>query len=60
MLRLLLSKGADPSIRNLENDQPAHLLQSGPRGDQVSRQNQDVGQSRYQPSCTLISGTEVK
>ncbi|XP_046890538.1 NF-kappa-B inhibitor delta isoform X1 [Hypomesus transpacificus] len=35
MLRLLLSKGADPSIRNLENDQPAHLLQSGPRGDQL-------------------------
>lgn len=36
ILRLLLSKGADPSIRNLENDQPAHLLQSGPQGEQVS------------------------
>ncbi|KAK2844426.1 hypothetical protein Q5P01_011085 [Channa striata] len=34
ILRLLLNKGADPSIRNLENDQPAHLLQSGPQGDQ--------------------------
>ncbi|XP_029927962.1 LOW QUALITY PROTEIN: NF-kappa-B inhibitor delta-like [Myripristis murdjan] len=32
MLRLLLGRGADPSIRNLENDQPAHLLQSGHRG----------------------------
>uniref|UniRef100_A0A4W5M9C3 Uncharacterized protein n=1 Tax=Hucho hucho TaxID=62062 RepID=A0A4W5M9C3_9TELE len=36
MLRLLLSGGADPSIRNLENDQPAHLLQNGPHGEQVS------------------------
>ncbi|XP_074540277.1 NF-kappa-B inhibitor delta [Halichoeres trimaculatus] len=35
ILRLLLSGGADPSIRNLENDQPAHLLQSGPRGEQL-------------------------
>ncbi|KAK2910363.1 NF-kappa-B inhibitor delta [Channa argus] len=35
ILRLLLNKGADPSIRNLENDQPAHLLQSGPQGDQL-------------------------
>lgn len=37
ILRLLLSAGADPSIRNLENDQPAHLLQSGLQGEQVSR-----------------------
>ena len=37
ILRLLLSRGADPSIRNLENDQPAHLLQSGLQGEQVSR-----------------------
>lgn len=36
ILRLLLSRGADPSIRNLENDQAAHLLQSGPQGEQVS------------------------
>lgn len=36
ILRLLLSRGADPSIRNLENDQAAHLLQSGPHGEQVS------------------------
>lgn len=36
ILRLLLSKGADPSIRNLENDQAAHLLQSDAQGEQVS------------------------
>ncbi|XP_044063552.1 NF-kappa-B inhibitor delta isoform X3 [Siniperca chuatsi] len=35
ILRLLLSRGADPSIRNLENDQPAHLLQSGLQGEQL-------------------------
>ncbi|XP_062254614.1 NF-kappa-B inhibitor delta [Platichthys flesus] len=35
ILQLLLRRGADPSIRNLENDQPAHLLQSGPRGEQL-------------------------
>ncbi|XP_030012914.1 NF-kappa-B inhibitor delta isoform X2 [Sphaeramia orbicularis] len=35
ILQLLLSKGADPSIRNLENDQPAHLLQSDLHGEQL-------------------------
>uniref|UniRef100_A0A3Q2XYV4 Uncharacterized protein n=1 Tax=Hippocampus comes TaxID=109280 RepID=A0A3Q2XYV4_HIPCM len=33
ILRLLLSRGADPSIRNMENSLPAHLLQGGPEGD---------------------------
>ncbi|XP_072317586.1 NF-kappa-B inhibitor delta [Eucyclogobius newberryi] len=35
IMQLLLSQGADPSIRNLENDQAAHLLQSGPVGEQL-------------------------
>ncbi|XP_077576923.1 NF-kappa-B inhibitor delta [Stigmatopora nigra] len=35
ILRLLLSRGADPSIRNLENGLPAHLLQAGPQGEQL-------------------------
>ncbi|XP_043116953.1 NF-kappa-B inhibitor delta isoform X2 [Puntigrus tetrazona] len=35
LIRLLLSCGADPSIRNLENDQPAHLLQSGDKGERL-------------------------
>ncbi|XP_075965300.1 NF-kappa-B inhibitor delta isoform X2 [Anarhichas minor] len=35
ILQLLLRRGADPSIRNLENDQPAHLLQSGLQGEQL-------------------------
>ncbi|XP_054478293.1 NF-kappa-B inhibitor delta [Anoplopoma fimbria] len=35
ILQLLLRRGADPSIRNLENDQPAHLLQSGLQGERL-------------------------
>ncbi|XP_059194721.1 NF-kappa-B inhibitor delta [Centropristis striata] len=35
IMQLLLHRGADPSTRNLENDQPAHLLQSGPQGDKL-------------------------
>ncbi|KAK2903081.1 hypothetical protein Q8A67_007794 [Cirrhinus molitorella] len=35
LIQLLLSRGADPSIRNLENDQPAHLLQSGDKGERL-------------------------
>ncbi|KAG7268071.1 hypothetical protein CRUP_014932, partial [Coryphaenoides rupestris] len=33
----LLRKGADPSARNLENDQPVHLVPSGPIGDKVQK-----------------------
>ncbi|XP_066540208.1 NF-kappa-B inhibitor delta [Hoplias malabaricus] len=35
LIRLLLNRGADPSVRNLENDQPAHLLQSGQHGEKL-------------------------
>ncbi|XP_035386368.1 NF-kappa-B inhibitor delta [Electrophorus electricus] len=35
IIRLLLTRGADPSVRNLENDQPAHLLQSGEQGEKL-------------------------
>lgn len=34
-VRLLMRKGADPSAKNLENEQPAHLVPEGERGDQV-------------------------
>ncbi|XP_073805368.1 NF-kappa-B inhibitor zeta isoform X2 [Danio rerio] len=36
-VRLLLRRGADPSARNLENEQPAQLVNEGPLGDQVRR-----------------------
>lgn len=35
-VRLLMRKGADPSTRNLENEQPVHLVPDGPVGEQVS------------------------
>ncbi|XP_078282729.1 NF-kappa-B inhibitor delta-like [Rhinoraja longicauda] len=35
IIQLLLYHGADPSVRNLENDQPIHLVQPGEQGDQV-------------------------
>ncbi|XP_045142147.1 NF-kappa-B inhibitor zeta isoform X1 [Echinops telfairi] len=34
-VRLLMRKGADPSMRNLENEQPVHLVPDGPVGEQV-------------------------
>ncbi|XP_073698872.1 NF-kappa-B inhibitor zeta isoform X2 [Garra rufa] len=36
-VRLLLRRGADPSVKNLENEQPAQLVPEGPLGDQVRR-----------------------
>ncbi|XP_064425538.1 NF-kappa-B inhibitor delta [Latimeria chalumnae] len=44
IIQLLLSHGADPGIRNLENDQAVHLLQSGAKGEQ--------GQPCYQGECS--------
>ncbi|TRY92725.1 hypothetical protein DNTS_024813 [Danionella cerebrum] len=34
-VKLLLRRGADPALRNLENEQPCQLVQPGPNGDQV-------------------------
>uniref|UniRef100_A0ABM5FX61 NF-kappa-B inhibitor zeta isoform X1 n=2 Tax=Pogona vitticeps TaxID=103695 RepID=A0ABM5FX61_9SAUR len=34
-VRLLMRKGADPSARNLENEQPVHLVPDGPVGVEV-------------------------
>uniref|UniRef100_A0A8D0BD84 NFKB inhibitor delta n=1 Tax=Salvator merianae TaxID=96440 RepID=A0A8D0BD84_SALMN len=37
IVRLLLQHWADPSTRNLENEQPVHLLAPGPGTEQVAR-----------------------
>lgn len=34
-VRLLLRRGADPSTKNLEHEQPVQLVPDGPLGDQV-------------------------
>nr|XP_033797202.1 NF-kappa-B inhibitor zeta isoform X2 [Geotrypetes seraphini] len=36
-VRLLMRKGADPSVRNLENEQPVHLVPDSPVGEQIKR-----------------------
>uniref|UniRef100_A0AAY4EYI3 OCA domain-containing protein n=1 Tax=Denticeps clupeoides TaxID=299321 RepID=A0AAY4EYI3_9TELE len=36
-VRLLMRRGADPSAKNLENEQPAQLVPEGDLGDQVRR-----------------------
>ncbi|KYO22539.1 NF-kappa-B inhibitor zeta isoform A [Alligator mississippiensis] len=36
-VRLLMRKGADPSARNLENEQPVHLVPDGSVGEQIRR-----------------------
>ncbi|KAG9348548.1 hypothetical protein JZ751_002284 [Albula glossodonta] len=35
IVRLLLACGADPSIRNLDNEQPVHLVQPGAAGEKI-------------------------
>ncbi|XP_068122126.1 NF-kappa-B inhibitor zeta [Hyperolius riggenbachi] len=36
-VKLLMRKGADPSARNLENEQPVHLVSDGPVGEEIRR-----------------------
>ncbi|XP_053310966.1 NF-kappa-B inhibitor zeta [Spea bombifrons] len=36
-VRLLMRKGADPSARNLENEQPVHLVPDSPEGEEIRR-----------------------
>lgn len=36
IVRRLLAAGADPTLRNLENEQPVHLLRPGPGPEGVS------------------------
>ncbi|XP_017313475.2 NF-kappa-B inhibitor zeta [Ictalurus punctatus] len=36
-VQLMMRRGADPSIKNLENEQPIQLVPEGPVGDQVRR-----------------------
>lgn len=45
-VRLLMRKGADPSARNLENEQPVHLVPDGLVGEQVKKNS-------YQPSPSI-------
>lgn len=46
-VRLLMRKGADPSARNLENEQPVHLVPDSPVGVEVR-------DKRYLKSCFCV------
>ncbi|XP_067910126.1 NF-kappa-B inhibitor delta isoform X2 [Heterodontus francisci] len=54
IIKLLLYHGADPSIRNLENDQPIHLVQPGEQGDRIRHllKKGRVGSGSNQRSAT--------
>ncbi|XP_062480768.1 NF-kappa-B inhibitor zeta isoform X2 [Pezoporus occidentalis] len=41
-VRLLMRKGADPSARNLENEQPVHLVPDGLVGEQVIKKSNSL------------------
>ncbi len=44
-VRLLLKRGADPSAKNLEHEQPAQLVPNGPLGDQVREHQKTIPHS---------------
>ena len=43
IVRRLLAAGADPTLRNLENEQPVHLLRPGPGPEGVRSEERRVG-----------------
>ncbi|XDV14358.1 hypothetical protein PO909_014629 [Leuciscus waleckii] len=49
-VRLLMRRGADPSAKNLENEQPAQLVPEGPLGEQV----REPGSGLYN-QCNITS-----
>lgn len=56
-VRLLMRKGADPSARNLENEQPVHLVPDGLVGEQVNKKKptQPTKITRTKKKQTLLS-----
>lgn len=54
IVRHLLAAGADPTLRNLENEQPVHLLRPGPGPEGVSTVLTSRGKGGPQLHPTLI------
>ncbi|KAE8594568.1 hypothetical protein XENTR_v10019698 [Xenopus tropicalis] len=50
LIQLLLSSGGDPSMRNLENEQPAHLVPPGEFTDQVMALLKDLSKNHRKPT----------
>ncbi|KAF7470243.1 NF-kappa-B inhibitor delta [Marmota monax] len=53
IVRHLLAAGADPTLRNLENEQPVHLLRPGPGPERVSAAPDHRGTPSADPVLTL-------
>ncbi|OCT73499.1 hypothetical protein XELAEV_18036476mg, partial [Xenopus laevis] len=56
LIQLLLSSGGDPSMRNLENEQPAHLVPPGELSDQIKlllKRRRITSSTRHQSSSSL-------
>ncbi|XP_048647109.1 NF-kappa-B inhibitor delta isoform X1 [Marmota marmota marmota] len=53
IVRHLLAAGADPTLRNLENEQPVHLLRPGPGPERVSTAPDHRGTPSTDPVLTL-------
>eukprot|EP00079_Xenopus_tropicalis_P028096 XP_012822781.1 PREDICTED: NF-kappa-B inhibitor delta [Xenopus tropicalis] len=56
LIQLLLSSGGDPSMRNLENEQPAHLVPPGEFTDQIKlllKRRRVASSTRHQSSSSL-------
>ncbi|XP_073471054.1 NF-kappa-B inhibitor zeta [Aquarana catesbeiana] len=49
-VKLLMRKGADPSARNLENEQPVHLVSDGPVGEMIRRVLKGKSMQQRSPS----------
>ncbi|XP_044142680.1 NF-kappa-B inhibitor zeta-like [Bufo gargarizans] len=49
-VRLLMRKGADPSARNLENEQPVHLVPDGAVGEEIRRVLKGKAMQQRSPS----------
>ncbi|XP_069798512.1 NF-kappa-B inhibitor delta-like [Narcine bancroftii] len=54
IIRLLLNHGADPGLRNLEHEQPGHLVAAGPEGAQMKLM---LRRSRPAPSANHRAGS---
>uniref|UniRef100_UPI0039A67A36 NFKB inhibitor delta S homeolog n=1 Tax=Xenopus laevis TaxID=8355 RepID=UPI0039A67A36 len=56
LIQLLLSLGGDPSMRNLENEQPVHLVPPGELSDQIKlllKRRRITSSTRHQSSSSL-------
>ena len=57
IVRCLLAAGADPTLRNLENEQPVHLLRPGPGPEGVSTEPAPLALNSRIPQDNFTAGS---